>query len=122
MSIQAQSISLFTSHLPPLLPAQGPLSMPLTHLVIGQIAPVTSSLHSPQAAHRSSQTPHSLDAPIKDVLTPGKTGMPGKRSATTCTPVPQPSERTASTSSTLSLSMSRNSKSHCRFTVYSRKL
>ena len=39
MSVQAQSISGSTSHLPWLVPPQGPLTRPLAQRVMGQMAP-----------------------------------------------------------------------------------
>src|SRR4030043_1519107 len=115
-------MSLLASHLPFFVPAQGPLSIPLVHLVIGQIPAVSSNRQSPQAAHRSSQTPDSLVMPMKEVLTPGSTGSTGKCSAIACTPIPQPRDRITSEPTTFSGSSSRNSGSHCLFIVYSEKM
>src|SRR4030042_1228602 len=81
ISYHAQGIFLSTSHIPLLVPPQGPLNMLFAHLVTGQIPPVYPSWQSLQKRHFSSNQPTSLLTPIKVVFSAGNTGIFGKRSA-----------------------------------------
>src|SRR5450830_163721 len=102
MSVQAQSFSGSTSHLPSLVPPQGPLRMPLWQRAIGQIPPVISSRQSPQRRHFSSNWPTRRTLPRKSVSFAGKTGF-SVPSRADWHPAPQDMTRTALAFSSLSL-------------------
>src|SRR5450830_1184629 len=102
MSVQAQSFSGSTSHLPSLVPPQGPLRMPLWQRAIGQIPPVISSRQSPQRRHFSSNWPTRRTLPRKSVSFAGKTGF-SVPSRVDWHPAPQDITRTALAFSSSSL-------------------
>src|SRR3989338_1290631 len=55
------------------MPPQGPFKRPLGQSVIGQMPPVISRMHSPQAEQRSKKLPCASITPIHMVLQPGMT-------------------------------------------------
>src|SRR5680860_621104 len=95
MRTQAQSLLESTSHLPLLVPPQGPFRMPLAQRVTGQMAPYSSRTHSPHNEHFSSKAIWRFTLHTKSELAPGVTCFVVP-SRTDWTPAPQARTRKAS--------------------------
>jgi len=71
-------------------------------------------MQSPHITQRSLNSPGASTTPMKVVLRPGITVLPGNFSPVNCTPAPHARERTASASWMSAAAFSKYSCSHCR--------